>query len=148
MNPVPARKVLMACMLIGAVVFTFNSCSDDEDDDSMWTYLGLREIVFEEIDTSDEIMATDTLRVHAWGYVPHADRALFSRLEETRTSHRADLVIYAKAYAWCGDGPMPPSDWNIYCDHEMPPPFFPDSFVVAGQGAGGTMVEEKVIITQ
>ena len=133
MKLLPQIKVLIRYfgILMVVLMFVFVSCSDDDNAiQENWTYIGLRHVNVDSVNVPDAIQSTDTLEIYMSGDVFDADRPIFSHVEEVRDSFQVDLKLWAKAYAWSGSGPMPPTSFTVYCTHKILPPFYPDTFVV------------------
>lgn len=147
MKLLPSHKALISSLkyFIPLSIFIFISCTDDDDRIHVsWTYIGLRHVEVDSIGAPDTIRSDDTLEIYMSGDVTDVDLPVFSHVEEARDLSQADLKLWAKVYAWSGTGPMPPTSLTVDCTYKLPPPFYPDEFVV-NVHCPDSKVKKKVI---
>ncbi|MBA7548527.1 hypothetical protein ES705_40988 [subsurface metagenome] len=131
-------------MVLFSLIFILSCSNDGNETNELWTYIGLRQVDIEFVDTPETILTTDMLEVYMWGFVFDADKVEFSHVEEVRDFNRADVELWAKAYEWSVSYPPPPTDLSVSCTHRLDPPFHPGSFTVIVHSPNKPAIEKEV----
>jgi hypothetical protein len=130
-----SRKV---ALLVGCLVI---ACADED----LWDYEGVCQVWVETMEAPDTLRAADTLAVILEGE-GWCDQPIFSHVDTARDSFQVDFAVWADCYTWSGSGMMPPTDYWVRCELEVPPPFYSGRLLLLAYRPDSTTVSDTVLV--